>query len=337
LQRPAQFAGLSRSGVRRWLRDLALKRQRPALREARVAEKTPEISVVIASVNGPGHLDECLGALEAQTRKDCAEIIVADRCGNGVRDLIARKYPHVRLLSFSEKKTIPELRAMGIRSARGQFIAITEDHCLAEPHWYERMLEAHRRYYGVVGGPVENHPSIRRLRDWAVFFCEYSPYYSPVPTGETADIPGNNISYRREFLPHVADLLDGGGVWEGLLNERLQLRGIRLYCDPSLVVFHKKEFGFGYFASQRYHYSRAYAGMRTQGASLGKRLAWMAATPLLPALLLARITRNVLRKKRYLGKFAAAQPYLWAFLLFWGIGEFVGYLSGPGESLQKVE
>jgi len=60
----------------------------------------PEISVVIASVNGPDYVDACLKSLRGQTFKGPVEVIVADCCGDGVTELIRRNYPEVTLLSF---------------------------------------------------------------------------------------------------------------------------------------------------------------------------------------------------------------------------------------------
>ena len=297
----------------------------------------PKISVVIASVNGPEHLGECLAALKSQTLRDQAEVVVADCCGDGVTQLIRDKYPDVQLISFAERKTVPELRAIGMKRARGDIVTITEDHCLAEPHWYERILEAHEKRYGAIGGAVENDPSILRAVDWAVYFCEYSQFMNPVPAGEVADIPGNNTSYRREFLVHIADLLEDGSFWESFLNARLQEKGIKLYSDPSIVVYHKKVFEFGYFVSQRYHYSRSYAGMRLRGGPVWKKFLYAGFSPLLPVLLIGRIGWRVWSKKRHLVRFVKSLPFLVLFTFCWAWGEFIGYLLGPGESLLKVE
>jgi GT2 family glycosyltransferase len=297
----------------------------------------PKISVVIASVNGPAYLDECLRSLEHQTLRAQAEVIVADCCGDGSRRLIKQKYPWVRRLGFARRKTIPELRAMGMKEAQGEIVVLTEDHCLAESHWYERLLTAHQRHYGVVGGAVENDSSIERVVDWAVFFCEYSQFMNPVPAGEVQDIPGNNISYRQEFFVHIADMLDAGRFWEGFLNARLQQKGIKLYSDPSIIVYHKKVFGLGYFLNQRYHYGRSYAGMRVERAPFWKRLVYAGFCPLLPVLLLGRIAARVLAKRRNRDKFILALPFLLLFTFSWSWGELVGYLFGPGESLLKVE
>jgi len=301
------------------------------------SQDLPQISVVIPSLSCPECLDACLRALEQQSLKSQAEVIVVDCGATGIADLVHRRYPQMKLLSFAERKTIPELRALGMKRSRGAIVAVTEDHCVPESHWFERILQAHKTWYGVVGGAVENDPSITRVVDWAVFFCEYGRYLNPVPDGEVTNLPGNNASYRREFLTHICDLLDNGCSWEDALHARLRERGVKLYSDRSIIVYHKKEFGLGYFLSQRYHYSRSYAGMRTQRAGYAKRILRAAICLALPAVLLLRITGCVVGKKRHLGMLFCSLPLIALFTIVWAWGELIGYLFGPGNSLIRVE
>src|SRR5262249_49918935 len=142
----------------------------------------PKISVIIASVSGPSYLGPCLESLEKQTLRDQAEVIVADRCGDRVAELVGLKYPMVRLISFDRHRSIPELRATAIKNAQGEIIAVTEDHCVAEPHWCERILAAHQSHHAAIGGAVEN-ACVDTVVDWAEFLCEYHAYMSPVPEG----------------------------------------------------------------------------------------------------------------------------------------------------------
>ena len=297
----------------------------------------PKISVIIASVNGAAHLDECLRALEGQTLKDQAEVIVADRCGAGVAEVIRKRNLNLKLSSFPRGISIPQLRALGMKHSRGAIIALTEDHCLAKPCWYERILRAHEARSGVIGGAVENDQSITRAVDWAVFFCEYGRYMNPVPDGEVADLPGNNVSYRREFLAHISDLLESGCSWEGDLHARLRESGIKLYSDPSIIVYHKKKFGLCYFLSQRYHYSRSYAGMRTQGAPVLRKLVRAALCFALPPILTLRIAGWVVGKKRHVSMLFRTLPLILLFTIVWAWGELIGHLFGPADSLSRVE
>ena len=77
--------------------------------------------------------------------------------------------------------------------------------------------------------------------------------------------------------------------------------------------------------------------MRRSELSIGKRLIYLAGSPLIPGVMLWRIGREVFRKKRLRMNFLLALPLLAAFLVSYAIGEFVGYLSGGADSLSKVE
>lgn len=296
----------------------------------------PKISVVIASVNGPEHLDGCLAALAQQTVREQMEVIIADSCGEPVTQVVRVKYPWVRLMSFADPKPVPELRALGVREAHGEIIAITEDHCLAPPSWCAEILRAHGERRGIIGGAVENHPSLTRVLDWATFFCEYARFMQPVPDGPAEYLPGNNISYRRDDLARIGAVLAEGIYWEDKWNARLQEKGIQSYSDPKVEVSHRMRFGLSEFLSQRYHYSRSYAGIRLAHAAAWKRAAYAGACVVLPAVLLWRILSEVWRKRCHRTELMRSVPLLLLFMLVWACGEFVGSLAGAGDSLLRV-
>ncbi len=304
-------------------------------------EDTPVLSVVIASVNGFPMIEECLASLGAQNGQTSVEAIVVDATGEPTARLIRQRFPWVKLIAVPERLTIPQLRTVGLRHAKGEIVAIIEDHCIADRHWCEALVKAHRDHPEcvAVGGAVENG-SCTRLVDWAVFFCEYSTYMLPVPWGTVEDIPGNNASYKRRAFERIANLEDllSRGFWESTLHQELRARGDRFLSDPSVVVYHRKRFGFRYFLSQRYHYSRSYAGRLALDASWPRRvLRSAAAAALLPPLLLGRIGGRVLRKRRHLRELVFAAPLLVIFTAAWAVGEAVGSVLGPGQSLREVE
>lgn len=292
----------------------------------------PDLSVVVASVNGMPYLGDCLAALE----RNCpaAEVIVADWTDDATRRSVTERFPSVTLLSFDEPMTVPELRAAGIFAARAPYVAVIEDHCNVTPGWGERILAAHRAGHAVVGGPVRNVMT-RRARDWAAFLCEYSAFLEPASTGVTDDLPGMNVSYDRRALEEIDDLLREGR-WEFWLHARLREQGFELWADDAAVIDHAKDFGFREFTSQRYHYSRSYAGMRN--ADLGRRrVAFALGAPLLAPLMTYRVARNVLRSgRRHVGSLARATPLILFYSTVWAGGEAVGYAFGGGRSLLRV-
>lgn len=291
----------------------------------------PQLSVVVASVNGLPYLAECLTALE--THAPDAEVVVADWTDDETREAVQRRWPRVRLLSFDEPKTVPELRAAGIAAATGPYVAVIEDHCNVRDGWAERILEIHRAGRPVVGGPVHN-AATARIRDWAAFFCEYSASMAPAPVGEVGSLVGMNVSYDRRALAAMQPLLEEGR-WESDLHPHLQRSGLPLFADHAVALDHAKDFGFREFVSQRYHYSRSYAGMRLE--SLGaRRWVHLIGSPLLVPVLYARIARNVLRRKVHRQELAKATPLILLYLVVWSFGEAVGYAFGGGRSLLKV-
>ncbi|CAN5392890.1 hypothetical protein BH20VER3_BH20VER3_19510 [soil metagenome] len=301
------------------------------------APERPLISIVIASVNGMPFIGECLDALTRQEGNIRYQVLVVDRCGEKTRDEIREKFPQpeIELIAIEGEPSIPKLRAIGMAHAQGQMVAILEDHCNVPPTWFEAIARAHAAGHQAIGSGVENG-STERIIDWAVFFCEYSRFMPPVQAGVVSEIPGNCAVYDRRVLERFEPELREE-VWESFLHKRLKEEGVAFFCDPAMTVSHKKEFGFGYFLSQRYHYSRSFAAMRLPAAPAARRFLYACATPALPFLLWLRMALTLLRKQRRGKEFLLATPMIAAFLISWAWGEAVGALLGPGDSLARVD
>lgn len=291
----------------------------------------PDISVIIASINGLPYLKECIIALSKQKGNFNTQVIVADCVGSSVTNYLRGEHPWVEVIAYGDKQSVPKLRAAAIAKATGKIIAITEDHCIPPPDWYEQLARAHSQHTGpAIGGAVDNG-AVDRLVDWAVFFCEYSNFISPVDEGVVHDLPGPNVSYKREALEPLRDLIKEE-YWETFVHGKLEETGNKLWSDPNVKVIHKKHFRFTDFLSERFHYSRAFAGTRNESMSVPKRIVYFFASPLLPPILLLRISKRVMKHKEHLPKFAMCLPYILLFMIAWAVGESIGYASGPGDS-----
>jgi glycosyltransferase involved in cell wall biosynthesis len=299
-----------------------------------VETKSPDISVVIASIVGAPFIDECLASLAEQAR-DCAAEVIVVACGDSAyAERLARKFPWARVIHRGERETVPELRRRGVKEARGAIVAIIEEHCLAAPDWLRRAMEAHASGdYGVAGGPVVDY-AYKRLRDWVVYFCEYNGYLPPWQDGETYNLGSANIAYSRAVLLKYDSFLSQG-YWEAGLHPKLIADGVKFRSAPAMVVHHRGPFDYGYYLQQRYWFSRAFAGARKLPAS--RKLVYFIAAPVVPFLLLARMAQRVLRQRCRVEKFAQSLPLLIPVLFVYVAGEFVGYLAGPGDALLKVE
>lgn len=291
----------------------------------------PELSVVVASVNGQPYLERCLEALAARAPQ--AEVVLADWTDEPTRAMVRERFPEVRMLPFDEPTTIPELRAAGLAAARAPYVAVIEDHCLVTEGWADAVLRAHRAGHAVLGGEIRN--AVRdRVRDWAAFYCEYSEHMDPLPSGPTHSVPGMNVSYDRAAIAAMQPLLDEGR-WETFLHPHLEREGFAFHIAEGMILLHDKDFSFSHFASQRWHYSRSHAGMRNP--ALGwRRVVYAGGSPLIVPLMYRRLKANVDRKPRHRRRFAEALPLILVYLSIWAAGEAYGYVFGGGRSLLRV-
>jgi glycosyltransferase involved in cell wall biosynthesis len=295
---------------------------------------SPDLSVVIPSVNGLGDLIGCIEALELQ-RKDCElEIIVVDRLGKSIQDEVHRRFSDVVIISVALSTTIPEMRATAFRQAQGNAIAVIEDHVIVPPGWARQMLDALEKGADIVGGSVEN-AATGNLMDWAAFLCEYSHCIPPIESGSVTWLTGNNVIYRKKLLEEHREITDAG-KWENYLHDTLRDEGVPLICHPEIVVGHKKHYTFQEYMSQRYLYARSYAGARVKGEALPKRIFYGLAAFILPPLLFYRIVTRIHSKGKHRALLFKSLPLIALFVISWGLGEIVGYWFGAGDSLAKV-
>ncbi|MEQ1855734.1 MAG: glycosyltransferase [Longimicrobiales bacterium] len=294
----------------------------------------PDLSVIVPSVNGFGDLDGCLTALEAQRADVDLEVIVVDRLGADLTSRVRSSFPWARIVEVEPAATIPQMRAVGFAAATAPAIGVIEDHVLVREGWAKQMLAALASGATVVGGPIEN-AATNTLMDWASFLCEYSHCIPPLPEGRVDWLPGNNVVYTRKVLDANAAII-AEHKWENRLHDAIRDSGTPLVCRPEIVADHKKHFTFGEYMSQRYLYSRSYAGARVRGAPLTKKLAYAVGSLVLPPVLFLRTVSRIRAKDRHQAELKRSLPYIAFFVVAWAAGEFVGYVAGAGDSLSKV-
>ncbi len=297
---------------------------------------TPALSVVVPSVNGLPILLECLAALreDAEASTLPMEVLVVERCGEAVRREVARRFPEVRLLPVAADTTIPRMRQTAFEAAAGNAVAVIEDHVIVPPGWARLMVEALASGAEVVGGSVRN-AATNTTTDWAAFLCEYSHLLPPLPSGDVESLMGNNVVYRRALLARYRAVI-AEGRWEDHLHASMRRDGVRLTCRPGIVVGHKMHYRVRDYLSQRYLYSRAYAGIRASHLAAPKRAVLSLATAALPPVLFYRIVSRVAAAGAHRAELVRSLPLLLLFVCAWAAGEAIGYAAGPGNALARV-
>jgi hypothetical protein len=302
----------------------------------------PLVSVVVAIVSDTtgrpdaSHLEACLAALMRQTGGPPLEIVVPYHPSvDGIAGL-RREHPDVRFLEVGDLRTYTgqggsrehhdELRARGLAACNGEIVALIEDHGIAAPDWSASVVEAHRQPFAAIGGAIEN--GVDRPLNWAVYFCDFLRYQNPLPEGESAIASDANVTYKREALDSIRS------VWneifhESSVNGALRSRGDKVALAPGVVLYQRRQgLRLNRALMERFVWGRSYAATRAGLASVPKRAFWAAFSPVLPALMLARMSLMAWRKRRTFGAFLKALPLTAALSVSWSCGEFTGYLTG---------
>ena len=293
-----------------------------------------ELSIVIASAHSIHDADQMLRSLRFQQKGRNIEIIVADCSSEGPSADLRTQNPDAMFLQFPLKTPLPALWGGGIAKARGTVIALTDSMCIPDEHWIESILTSHASPDLIIGGVVESLPR-RKWLDWAAYFCEYGQFMHPLIDGVVTELPGNNISFKRWVLKKGRAFVEPK-FWKTYWCRQLQEEGIQLVSKPSIVVYDKKSYRLIPFLSRRFHHGRCFAGMRCSQLSLSSRILFVVGSPLLPLLFLARLLNTIVRKGRYIKEFIIAFPFSVLAIFSWSLGEFWGYLTGPGRSCRFI-
>jgi glycosyltransferase involved in cell wall biosynthesis len=296
---------------------------------------SPAISVVIASIVGAPFIDDCLASVFAQKNAPDFEVIVVDCRGPENVSRLAKRFPEVRFIQLQKRETVPQLRRIGAEQARGEIVAVIEEHCLAAENWLAALSASFSAGYVAVGGPVDFRKD-SRLRDWITYFVEYNSYLPPWPDGDTFNVGSANAAYKRETLLSNLAVLNEG-YWEAALHPKLLAEGKKFRSVPGMIVYHRGPFDYFYYLRQRYLFSRAFSGARRGTISAGQRAFYLLAAPAIPLLLLSRIASRVFAKKCHPNKFLLSLPLLIPAMTSYVAGEWMGYAFGPGRALMEVE
>jgi GT2 family glycosyltransferase len=310
----------------------------------------PALSVVVGLISGRREdLERCLRALHDQTLTLDMEVLVPydPPCADVAalaEQLPSREGLTVRFLPVdidtaaarrgASREHHDTLRTVGLRAARGQLIALTEDHAHTAPSWCEELVAALERFpdAAAVGGAVECD-SERRL-NWAVYFCDFGRYQNPLPPGPSEFVSDSNVVYRREALERVA------AAWKDDYHETavhwaMIAAGYRLCTTPRVVVWQRRHpLGLAEALNERYVWARSFAGTRGRLEGVPKRVVRALLAPLLPLVMTARVARQSLERGAHTGRFLAALPLVLLLQVFWALGELVGYVTGRADAAE---
>ncbi len=213
--------------------------------------------------------------------------------------------------------------ALGVQVAQAPVVVLCEDHSFPDPTWAERLLGAHRQPWAVVGPAVRN-ANPNRLTTWADFFLAYGDWAYPATSGSRDHLPGHNSSYKRDLLLIYGAELARKLEAETLLHWEMRRQGHQLYLQADAVTNHVNFTRFGAMMRLTWLSGRHFGAARTSSWSWRRRLPWIFASILIPAVRLQRIYREIRRPGRFEGSLPGLMAILCLLLLCDGIGQMAG-------------
>ena len=297
----------------------------------------PRMSVIMVTPDGFERLGRTFDALRKQSVADQLEIIVVapskEEAGVDEADLTGFAGHQVVETGRAESSAVG--RAAGVRAATAPVIAFTEDHCFPAAGWAEALIGAHEGRWAAVGPAFENG-NPRSLTSWVNLLIEYGPWVSPGAAGPRDHIPPHNSSYKRDLLLAYGNRLDEMLEAETVLQWDLRAQGHDLYLEPAARTRHFNISRLSVTVPLRLAVGRMFGAARAREWSLPRRLAFGAASPLIPLVRFARMVPVARRCDAERRLYPRVLPLLLAGFVVDGFGEFLGYAFRSGGAAERV-
>jgi glycosyltransferase involved in cell wall biosynthesis len=292
----------------------------------------PGLSVILPTADDYSTIRRTVQALRAQTIRERIELVIAAPTDDpGIISGDVACFASVKVVNTGPLRTSNVSRVAGIRQASADVVVLAEDHCFPEPEWAAALVDAHRGDYAVVG-PVLSNANPRSMVSWSNLLLEYSQWLVGAARLEMDDLPGHNSAYRRDLLISYGDRLEEMFEVEAVIQRDLRSKGYRMLLEPAAITRHLNFSRLAPSLRLRFNAGRSFAGHRRTGWNLSKRLGYILGSPLIPAVRCSRIIRMLRNSPNYRRLLPGILPTLFVALISDGLGEFVGYLIGPGDS-----
>jgi len=211
------------------------------------------LSVIIPNWNGAAHLPTCLRALRAQTHPQIEVIVVDNGSADGSQALIRTEFPEVQLIALPENRGFTGACNVGLRAARGAFLALLNNDTEADSCWAAEVVACFAR-----------HPEAGMVASKMLLFDQRDTFHTAGDFYTLDGRAGNRGVWQRdvgqfEREEYVFSACGGAAAYRramldqiGLLDEdfffsmedidlawRAQLADWRCVYAPRAVVYHK--------------------------------------------------------------------------------------------------
>ncbi|PYJ07797.1 MAG: glycosyl transferase [Verrucomicrobia bacterium] len=217
------------------------------------------VSVMVATYNGARTLENCLQSVTRLNYPDYEVILVDDGSVDATPE-IASRFPTVRYLRQSNQG-LAAARNTGIRAAKGEIVAFTDDDCRADEDWlYYLVSDLLRGDFAGIGGHNFLPPEDSSVAA-AVVVSPGGPAHVMLTDREAEHVPGCNMAFFKSALEEI-------GLFDPIFRSagddvdvcwRLQDHDLKLGFSPAGFVWHYRRSTLRAYLKQQAGYGEAEA------------------------------------------------------------------------------
>lgn len=217
------------------------------------------ISVIICTYNRAQLLKRTLNSLINQTvsHEKFEVMVVGDGSNDNTSDvcnMMSKVLSNMRYVSTGTNIGLGSARNLGVRSARGDYVLFTDDDCIPDEKWVERLsraLEREQIVAGAVSSPLSHY----------IKLCHNISQFHPFMPGRKASqvdlIAGANMGMRRSVFAELNGFEEGRRIAEDMeFILRAREKGYHIHLQPDAVVTHDPD---RTTLSEIFNYSSAHA------------------------------------------------------------------------------
>ena len=249
-----------------------------------------QITVVLAT-DAYETLRPVIAALRKQTARAHLELLIvapAETLGT-VNWSEVDVFAAARVVNVATPLSLWAARAAGVRAAAAPIVFIGETHSFPHPRMAEVLLAAFTDEQCVAVIPAITNGNPATALSWASYLTDYGTWGPGRPGGMLEQPPVYNAAFRRDPLLALGDRL---GEMLDSNNEELwptlHRAGYYARFEPAAVTHHVNAAELGAMLRIRFFAGSLIGAQRARRWTWGRRLGYVVAAPLIPAVLVWR-------------------------------------------------
>jgi GT2 family glycosyltransferase len=226
-------------------------------------DKNPFFSIIVPTYNRPREIVLCLEALSCinYPQSKFEVIVVDDGSRLPVHTFVSSFFEKMNLTILTQENAGPSTaRNAGANSAKGDFLAFTDDDCTPAPDWLQSLsLRFNTSPECAVVGRTMNALADNLFDTASQMLIEYLFAYYNHDSNQARFIISNNLSLSRRQFNTVGGFdtsFSRAGGEDREFCENWRHRGYQVIYAPEVLVYHAHGLTFSSFWRQHFNYGR---------------------------------------------------------------------------------